>query len=128
MRGPAKSCVHGALRGLPTREPSRCDRPGARNVTAADDETYVVCSYHARQGWAASVARWHEESGVRASAPTDLATHPRLRRLSVLPQREAATKGFAAAPALPGASLVAVIPEPGRRGPRGLYRQSRSVA
>ncbi|MGH9025793.1 MAG: hypothetical protein ACRDWD_06735 [Acidimicrobiia bacterium] len=41
-------------------------------MTAADAETYFVCSYHARQGWAASVARWHGESGVRASAPTDL--------------------------------------------------------
>jgi hypothetical protein len=53
-------------------ENRRCDRPGTWDVTAADGETYFVCSYHARQGWAASVARWHEESGVRASAPTDL--------------------------------------------------------
>jgi hypothetical protein len=41
-------------------------------VTAADGESYFVCSYHARQGWAASVARWHEGSDVRAGAPVDL--------------------------------------------------------
>jgi hypothetical protein len=57
-------------------ENRRCDRPGTLDVTVAGDETYFVCSYHARQGWAASVARWHGESGVRAGAPADL--RPRL--------------------------------------------------
>ena len=42
---------------------------GSREVTAGDGEQYVVCAYHARQGWAASVARWHGESDVRAGAP-----------------------------------------------------------
>ncbi len=53
-------------------ENRRCDRTGSRDVAAADGETYFVCSYHARQGWSTSVARWHEESDVRASAPADL--------------------------------------------------------
>jgi hypothetical protein len=55
-------------------ENRRCDRPGNRDVTAADGETYLVCAYHARQGWAASVARWHDESDVRAGAPVDVRT------------------------------------------------------
>ena len=53
-------------------ENRRCDRGGSRDVTAANGETYFVCSYHARQGWAASVARWHGESDVRAGAAADL--------------------------------------------------------
>ena len=53
-------------------ENRRCDRAGSREVTAGDGEQYVVCGYHARQGWAASVARWHGESDVRAGAPADL--------------------------------------------------------
>lgn len=57
-------------------ENRRCDRAGTRHVTAADGESYFVCAYHARQGWAASVARWHEDSDVRASAPVDLRLDP----------------------------------------------------
>ncbi|HXV32693.1 MAG TPA: hypothetical protein VD769_01690 [Gaiellaceae bacterium] len=53
-------------------ENRRCDRAGTREVTAADGQPYFVCPYHARQGWAASVARWHEDSDVRAGAPVDL--------------------------------------------------------
>jgi hypothetical protein len=53
-------------------ENRRCDRSGTYHVAAANGEAYLVCAYHARQGWAASVARWHEDSGVRSSAPTDL--------------------------------------------------------
>ena len=53
-------------------ENRRCDRAGTRDVTAADGEAYFVCAYHAREGWATSVARWQDESGVRTSAPTDL--------------------------------------------------------
>jgi len=53
-------------------ENRRCDRAGSREVTAGDGEQYLVCEYHARQGWAASVARWHGESDVRSSAPADL--------------------------------------------------------
>ncbi len=53
-------------------ENRRCDRAGTRDVTAADGETYFVCTYHARQGWSSSVARWHGESDVRAAAPADL--------------------------------------------------------
>jgi hypothetical protein len=60
-------------------ENRRCDRPGNRDVTAADGETYLVCAYHARQGWAASVARWHDESDVRAGAPTSRAVSARTR-------------------------------------------------
>ncbi|HEU4449920.1 MAG TPA: hypothetical protein VFR63_08090 [Gaiellaceae bacterium] len=55
-------------------ENRRCDRTGARAVTAADDGSYLVCDYHARQAWAASVARWHGDSDVRASAPAQLRT------------------------------------------------------
>ena len=57
-------------------ENRRCDRAGTRHVTAADGESYFVCAYHARQGWAASVARWHEDADVRASAPVDLRLDP----------------------------------------------------
>jgi hypothetical protein len=59
-------------------ENRRCDRGGSRDVTAANGETYFVCAYHARQGWATSVARWHGESDVRASAPAGLrpSLHP----------------------------------------------------
>ncbi|MGH3023023.1 MAG: hypothetical protein ACRDNI_05150 [Gaiellaceae bacterium] len=53
-------------------ENRRCDRPGARRVTAADGGSYLVCEYHARQDWAASVARWHGESDMRASAAASL--------------------------------------------------------
>jgi hypothetical protein len=53
-------------------ENRRCDRGGSQNVSAANGETYLVCAYHVRQGWATSVARWHGESGVRAGAPADL--------------------------------------------------------
>jgi hypothetical protein len=31
-----------------------------------------VCAYHARQGWAAMVARWNGDSDVRVSAPASL--------------------------------------------------------
>lgn len=53
-------------------ENRRCDRAGARTVNAADGQSYLVCEYHARQGWSASVARWHGESDVRSSAPASL--------------------------------------------------------
>jgi hypothetical protein len=55
-------------------ENRRCDRAGTRDVRAADGDFYVVCEYHARQAWSASVARWHGESDVRAAAPSDLRT------------------------------------------------------
>jgi hypothetical protein len=53
-------------------ENRRCDRLGSRPVTAADGEEYLVCDYHARLSWEASVARWEGESGLRASAPAAL--------------------------------------------------------
>lgn len=53
-------------------ENRRCDRSGSQVVPGADGESYLVCSYHARQGWAASVARWNGHSGVRAAAPAEL--------------------------------------------------------
>jgi hypothetical protein len=53
-------------------ENRRCDRAGTRDVKAADGDFYVVCEYHARQAWSASVARWHGESDVRAAAPAGL--------------------------------------------------------
>lgn len=53
-------------------ENRRCDRAATRDVRAADGDFYVVCDYHSRQGWAASVARWHGESDARASAPAPL--------------------------------------------------------
>ena len=53
-------------------ENRRCDRSASRETTAADGETYAVCEYHARQGWSASVARWHGESDMRSSAPQAL--------------------------------------------------------
>jgi hypothetical protein len=53
-------------------ENRRCDRLATRATTAADGEAYAVCEYHARQGWAASVARWHGDSDMRSSAPQSL--------------------------------------------------------
>jgi hypothetical protein len=53
-------------------ENRRCDRTATRGTAAADGEVYAVCEYHARQGWAASVARWHGESDMRSSAPQSL--------------------------------------------------------
>lgn len=53
-------------------ENRRCDRTGVRTVSAADGETYLVCEYHARHAWSASVARWHGESDMRSSAPASL--------------------------------------------------------
>lgn len=50
-------------------ENRRCDRAGSQTLSAADAETYLVCAYHARQGWAAVVARWNGDSDVRVSAP-----------------------------------------------------------
>lgn len=54
-------------------ENRRCDRRATREATADDGESYLVCEYHARQAWSASVARWHGGSDVRASAPAHLA-------------------------------------------------------
>lgn len=53
-------------------ENRRCDRTGSQTVSAVDGETYLVCAYHAREGWAASVARWKGDSDVRASVPVAL--------------------------------------------------------
>ena len=53
-------------------ENRRCDRSGTREVTAADGERYLVCEYHARQGWSSTAARWHGDSDVRASGPASL--------------------------------------------------------
>ncbi|HEY7561541.1 MAG TPA: hypothetical protein VH650_05145 [Gaiellaceae bacterium] len=53
-------------------ENRRCDREGSTTVTATDGEGYLVCDYHARRAWVASVARWHGDSDVRSSAPADL--------------------------------------------------------
>ena len=53
-------------------ENRRCDRSGLHEMKAADGAYYVVCDYHARQAWSASVARWHGESDVRAAAPSGL--------------------------------------------------------
>jgi hypothetical protein len=54
-------------------ENRRCDRRGVHRATGQDGESYLVCEYHARRAWGASVARWHGESDVRASAPAELA-------------------------------------------------------
>ena len=53
-------------------ENRRCDRSATRDLRAADGHYYQVCEYHARQAWAASVARWNGQSDIRASAPTAL--------------------------------------------------------
>lgn len=53
-------------------ENRRCDRSASRDVRAADGQFYLVCEYHARQAWSASVARWNGESELRASAPTSM--------------------------------------------------------
>jgi hypothetical protein len=53
-------------------ENRRCDRSATRETASADGEVYAVCEYHARQGWAASVARWHGDSDMRFSAPQSL--------------------------------------------------------
>ena len=43
-------------------ENRRCDRSATRDVRAADGHFYLVCEYHARQTWSASVARWNGQS------------------------------------------------------------------
>jgi hypothetical protein len=53
-------------------ENRRCDRAGTQPVRASDGERYLVCDYHRRQSWTASVARWHGQSGIRRSVATDL--------------------------------------------------------
>jgi hypothetical protein len=53
-------------------ENRRCDRDGDREEHASDGEWYLLCAYHRRQAWTTSVARWNGQSGVRASAPTEL--------------------------------------------------------
>lgn len=57
-------------------ENRRCDRSATRDVRAKDGHYYLVCDYHARQTWTASVARWSGESDVRASSPTGLVAQP----------------------------------------------------
>ncbi len=54
----------------------RCDREGAREIRAADGELYLVCAYHARHIWTATVARWNGQTAIRASAPADLKSKP----------------------------------------------------
>jgi hypothetical protein len=53
-------------------ENRRCERAATRDLRAADGQFYLVCEYHARQAWSASVARWNGQSDIRASAPTGL--------------------------------------------------------
>ena len=53
-------------------ENRRCDRSSLHEVRASDGAYYVVCEYHARQAWSASVARWHGDSDVRAAPPAGL--------------------------------------------------------
>ncbi len=57
-------------------ENRRCDRDGAREVRAADGELYLVCEYHARRAWTATVARWNGQTAIRATAPADLKSRP----------------------------------------------------
>ena len=66
----------GRCEGYYRLENRRCDRDGAREMRAADGERYVVCDYHARNKWAANVARWHGQSGLRSSRPTDIVAPP----------------------------------------------------
>lgn len=62
----------GRCEGYYKLENHRCDRDGERHVRASDGETYVVCGYHGRQAWTTIVARWHGETGLRKSPPSDL--------------------------------------------------------
>jgi hypothetical protein len=62
----------GRCEGYYRVENRRCDRDGSEQVRGGDGESYVVCGYHARQGWATNVARWNGETGIRRSAPTRL--------------------------------------------------------
>ena len=50
-------------------ENRRCERAATRDLKATDGRYYLVCEYHARQAWSASVARWNAQSDIRASAP-----------------------------------------------------------
>jgi hypothetical protein len=59
-------------RGYYRLENRRCERAASRDLRAADGQFYLVCEYHARQAWSASVARWNGQSDIRASAPTEL--------------------------------------------------------
>lgn len=69
----------GRCEGYYKLENRRCDRDGEREVRATDGDYYVVCGYHARQVWTTSVARWHGESGLRRSTPTELRSAPQPR-------------------------------------------------
>lgn len=55
-------------------ENRRCERAATRDLKATDGHYYLVCEYHARQAWSASVARWNAQSDIRASAPVGLRT------------------------------------------------------
>ncbi len=57
-------------------ENRRCDRPGTRELRAADGEHYLVCDYHRRQNWTTLVAHWNGETDLRRSAPTGLRSLP----------------------------------------------------
>jgi hypothetical protein len=41
-------------------------------MKAADGDRYALCEYHADAVWTTTVARWHGETGLRASAPVVL--------------------------------------------------------
>jgi hypothetical protein len=62
----------GRCEGYYRLENRRCDREAGREVRASDGEHYLVCAYHQRQAWTAAVARWHGETGVRATMATGL--------------------------------------------------------
>lgn len=66
----------GRCEGYYRLENRRCDRMGSREICATDGQLYVVCEYHRRNKWAASVARWHGESGLRSSVPASVAESP----------------------------------------------------
>jgi hypothetical protein len=62
----------GRCEGYYKLENRRCDRDGEGTVRAADGQSYLVCGYHAGQAWTTNVARWHGETGIRESRPTQL--------------------------------------------------------
>ena len=57
-------------------ENRRCDGDGEREIRAVDGDLYLVCTYHHRQVWTSSVARWHGQSGLRRTGPAALRTAP----------------------------------------------------
>lgn len=60
-----------------TLETSRCPNEGDHEMKAAEGDVYPLCEYHADAVWTTTVARWHGETDLRASASVELQAQAR---------------------------------------------------